>query len=167
MREIQLTRGKFARVDDDDHEWLSQWSWCAYKPPRKGVQTFYAMRVQRLPDGKKRAVWMHRQILGEPKLDVDHRDLDGLNNQRHNLRESTKSQNKANVRKKPGCSSRFKGVTWHSIGKKWQAKIQCQSKQKHLGLFRTQTAAARAYNTAAKLLFGEFARLNRVLEVAA
>lgn len=104
---------------------------------------------------------MHRLILGvtNPKIKIDHRDGNGLNNQRHNLREATQAQNLANSRPRSG-SSRFKGVTFRSPDK-WIAQISKDGKHTYLGIFRDEFDAATAYNFAAIEMFGEFARLNR------
>lgn len=102
---------------------------------------------------------MHQEILpGYPK--VDHKNGDGLDNQRSNLRPTTLSQNRANSRKTPGCSSQFKGVSWHTKSQKWMAGIKVAQKSFNLGLYHIEEEAARAYDKAAKQHFGEFARLN-------
>jgi hypothetical protein len=102
---------------------------------------------------------MHRAILeGAPQ--VDHIDGDGLNNQRSNLRPATQAQNMANSRKYSTNTSGFKGVGWHKAAKKWRADITFDYKTRYLGLFPTAEDAARAYDSAAKSLFGVFACLN-------
>lgn len=141
-------------VDDADFDWLNQWKWHASKRKRKGREVFYACRV----DGQ--CIYMHRQIMGSPPgLQVDHRDGEGLNNQRYNLRRSTHAQNLSNSRKRAGCSSRFKGVYSRRSGK-WLAQIRFGGRSRHLGIFEKEEEAARAYNKAAATAFGEFARLN-------
>ena len=157
MKEIPLTQGKVALVDDDDFEWLSQFKWYAVKFGR----TFYAVRQAPRVNGKQRTIWMHREVLGLKPGDprVDHRDGDGLNNQRMNLREATHRQNMMNSRGRSG-SSRFKGVDWDKRAKKWRARISVNGKKKHLGYFIDEEEAARAYDEKAKKIFGEFARVN-------
>ncbi|MBU0846652.1 HNH endonuclease [Patescibacteria group bacterium] len=156
MREIKLTRGKVALVDEADFGWLSQWSWNSR--PNHGI--WYARRGARDGD-KKNTVLMHRQIMGAwSGQRVDHRDGNGLNNQRKNLRFCTSTQNHANRRKLSGCSSKYKGVCWHKQRGKWVAYIKIYGKSSHLGLFANEEDAARAYNNAAIERFGEFAKLN-------
>jgi hypothetical protein len=156
MKTIQLTRGKVALVDDEDHEYLSQWKWYALKTKN----AFYAVRAVRTPTGQK-AVLMHRAILRCPQgKETDHIDHDGLNNQRSNLRICTKAENMHN-RRPQGGASRFKGVVWSKVGHKWAARI----KHTYLGLFTDEVDAARAYDRAARELFGAFARPNFPEEV--
>jgi hypothetical protein len=152
MKEIKLTQGKVAIVDDEDFEELNKVKWYAYK----GGRTFYAVRS---PIRGKPVIRMHRVLLPEARF-VDHIDHDGLNNTRANLRAATSAQNSANSRKpqKPG-HSKFKGVTKHPHGK-WQAQIKADGKYRYLGLFDTEEAAAKAYDDAAHRLFGEFACAN-------
>ncbi len=165
MKEISLTQGKFAIVDDADYEWLSQWKWQVYRDP--GGRLWYALRSVR-EAGKKRHLRMHAVIMGSPaspNLTVDHRDLNGLNNQRANLRWATPSQQQQNT---PAHSLReigFKGINFRSDQRKsrpWQVRISVANQRIHLGYFETRDLAAQAYNSAALKHFGEFARLNPV-----
>ena len=93
-----------------------------------------------------------------PEPMVDHKDTEGHNNRWANLREATQTQNNANMRKRAGTSSDFKGVTYVSGRGKWQASIKAAGKSKFLGRFETEQEAAAAYMAAARGLFGEFAR---------
>ena len=111
--------------------------------------------------GRKKTTMLrlHRAILNPPKEKIiDHIDHNGLNNKRSNLRICTMAQNAANRRKVKG-SSNFKGVSWHKRHQMWQAKIQ-RGKWSHLGYFNDELEAAKAYDKAAKDLWGEFAKLN-------
>lgn len=146
---IPLSRDVFALVDPEDFEELSQYKWSAIRSGRK----FYAIRRE-----KGRTILMHRQIMKARRgTQVDHKDGDGLNNHRENLRSCTSQQNHANVRSYRG-SSRFVGV-WRT-GNKWQAGITCRGKRYHLGLFDDEIEAAKARDRKAWELLGEFAYLN-------
>jgi hypothetical protein len=156
MKEISLTKGQVALVDDADYERVSQFKWQARKP--KGSKTMYAVgRV-----GKHGFMRLHRFILGidDPRTQVDHRDLNGLNCQRSNLRVATDSQNHANVTKNSNNTSGYKGVGWYAQKGKWRARSREGSRFIHLGYFHSKEDAARAYDAHAKARFGEFARLN-------
>lgn len=158
MKKIPLTQGKFALVDDADFDWLSQWGWHA--TTKKNSHIFYASRIERR-SGKQGTVLMHREILtltGAPE--VDHRDGDGLNNRRKNLRPATHQQNLANQRIRKGGTSRFKGVCWSERYNKWRVTIKKNYRQLYLGRFSDEIEAARAYDAAALKHFGEFARIN-------
>jgi hypothetical protein len=150
MKEIKLTRGKVAIVDDDMFEILSKNKWC-YRP---GRHTGYAQRRN-----GKTTLQMHRFIMGisDPRIWVDHKDGNGLNNQRSNLRIATASQNNSHLTKKrKDNSSGFVGVSWNNQKKKWVAQLQISGKGKHLGYFDDPIEAAKAYDKKAVELFGEF-----------
>jgi hypothetical protein len=93
-------------------------------------------------------------------VEVDHRDGNGLNDTRGNLRIASSSQNKHNMILTRSNSSGFKGVAWQKRRGTWRAKIAIQGKEKYIGAFSDKVEAARAYDEAAKQLHGEFARTN-------
>lgn len=158
MKEIPLTQGKVALVDDEDYGWLNQWKWCAYK----GGNSSYAVRGIK-KNGKRTLSKMHREILGTPKgMLTDHRNSNGLDNRRDNLRICNKFQNGMNRGKNDNNKSGYKGVCWHKASKKWRASIHINGKQIHLGLFNANKEAAIIYNEAAIKHFGEFGRLNDI-----
>lgn len=155
MKEIQLTQGKVALVDDCDYEYLSQWKW----RPQKMGNTTYVLR--RGPRPARQVILMHRVIMdaGQGQL-IDHRDHDGLNNQRGNLRFCSRVQNMVNSKKRASVSSEFKGCSFDNTRKKWAAQISVNGKNIHLGRFNNPIDAARAYDTAAVKYYGEFASTN-------
>lgn len=160
MRQIRLTQGKVALVDDADYEALSLHKWYAAQfGPKK---TWYAVRGRKVSEGRDGLVFMHRAILGlvDPRVMGDHRNHDGLDNQRHNLRACGPQANQAN-RRKGGGSSRFKGVSWIRRDHRWKAQICVDGVIRHLGNFLHEGDAARAYDDAAFEAWGEFAALNR------
>lgn len=163
---LPLSQGKTAVVDPEDYDRISQFKWTATRCGKK----WYAKRNFRGADGRYRGVYLHHFVLGQ-KVPVDHRDRDGLNNRRGNLRLCTKAQNAANSDvPKTGRSSRFRGVSLAKNipkdGPCWHAYIKVDQHKIGLGYFRSESMAAVAYNEAAKKHFGEFARLN-VIEAAA
>ncbi len=154
MKQIPLSKGKFALVDDADFAWLSQWKWHV-------TALGYAARNSKSIKGRKETIRMHRLIAGTPAgMDTDHRDGDKLNNQRFNLRIATRTENGRN--RKPKKGSEFKGVYLFKKSGKWRAQIRVDRKLKELGLFILKEDAAKAYNAAAIEHFGGFARLNEV-----
>lgn len=159
MKKIPLTKGKFAIVDDEDFEWLSQWKW-SYKKNQCGQE--YARRSsKRDAYGKVSTILMHRVILDAPDgMLVDHINHDGLNNTRKNIRICNRRQNSMNMEKSVGYSSKFKGVAWHKNNKRWVASIRINYFRKHLGSFSREEDAAEAYDSAAIKHFKEFACIN-------
>lgn len=156
---ISLSRGVTATIDASDAPLVSQFKWHAVK----GRHSFYACACL----GKKQAaaigrrhIKMHRLILGFPDLDVDHRDGNGLNNVRENLRLVTNQLNQANARKQVNGRSDFKGVSWHSGSRQWQVFLCVNNKPQYVGASKNQVEAARMYDAAALLAFGQFAKLN-------
>ncbi len=153
MKEIQLTQGFVALVDDEDYDYLMQWKWYA----KKQKYSYYANRYE---NGK--LIHMHRVILkiDNPNLYGDHKDHNGLNNQRKNLRIATKLQNNKNKTSHKNAASRFLGVSSHN--ERWRARITINYKNKSLGVFKSESEAAMAYNNAARVIHGEFANLNNI-----
>jgi len=158
FRKIRLTEGKFALVDPQDFYWLNNFDWFT----KKSFNTFYAARLDNDCAKWGKTVTMHRQIMGFPEgLVVDHRNLDGLDNRRSNLRLATHSQNRCNANlNKAACSSKYRGVHWAKKAKRWRAHLESQGKRIELGHFDNEIDAAKAYDKAAKKYHGEFARLN-------
>jgi len=154
IREIELTRGKVAIVDDDMFDELNRHKW--YAAWIDGH--WYAMRIG--PRPKRHKISMARTIMdAQPGELVDHRDNEAtLDNRRSNLRICTASQNAANSKKRANCSSKYKGVYWHKPSGKWLVQIGIHGKRIHLGYFDNEDDAGRAYNRAAIEQWGEFAR---------
>lgn len=107
---------------------------------------------------------MHSFIMSPPVgFIIDHKDHNGLNNQRSNLRICTYEQNQYNRKKcRKKCSSIYKGIYWHKRDKKWIAKIRVNNERICIGYFNDEIEAARAYDIKAKELFREFACPNFV-----
>lgn len=155
MREIQLTRGKVALVDDADYEWLNQWKWCA----NKESNTFYAVRKIK-SNGRWVFIRMHRLILGltDPKIYADHIDGNGLNNQRSNLRQATNMQNQMNRGAQKNNALGIKGVFFYKHTNKYKAHIRLNGIAKTLGYFHNLEEAVAVRREAELKYFGEFAR---------
>ncbi len=149
-----------AQVDDEDYERLAAHKWYAHVNYKAGQKRVYARRKEFENGEMVRRIYMHREILG-CILDVDHRDTDSLNNQKCNLRPTTKSQNNANSRKRVArCSSIHKGVCWDKQHSKWMCRISIAGIQRYVGIFKDECDAALAYNFKAVEEYGEFARFN-------
>jgi hypothetical protein len=153
MKQIPLTNGKMAIVDDADHEWLSQWKWSATSP-NKGNK-WYAAR-----DAGGKRVSMHRQITDAPKgMVVDHINGNGLDNRRENLRVCTYRENSFNHKLSKRSTTGYMGVALDN-GRRYVAHLQVAGQKKRIGWFKTAEEAARARDAAAKMYYGEFATLN-------
>ena len=159
MKEIKLTQGQVALVDDDMFEELNQFKWYA----ARNWKTYYAVRCC-----MRKTIRMHMVIL--PPIvgfKTDHADRNGLNNQRSNLRYATHGQNRANSKREKQAND-YIGITEnkgrknkkHIITKKWRAQIEKDGKHYGLGYYVTPIEAALAYDQKARELFGEFANTN-------
>lgn len=159
MKEIQLTKGYVALVDDEDFERVNAKKWHAWVGSRKHI---YASRSEKDSQGKYKTLMMHSFIM--VKTDgstIDHKNHNGLDNQRDNLRLADMSQQNANKRMGQNLSSCFKGVRRRGFGR-WYSRIKYRGEAILLGKFETEIEAAQAYNIKAIELFGEFALLNKI-----
>jgi hypothetical protein len=158
FRKIWLTKGMYAMVDQVDYERINKLQWHSMN---SHDCTFYAVRRIYI-NGRKKLAVMHREIMQPPAdLVVDHADGNGLNNTRKNLRIATPAENSYNRRKhRRKCSSKYKGVHMDKRTGRWRTIIIHKGKSIHLGMFENEIDAAKAYDKAAKELYGEFAKLN-------
>ena len=139
MNKIQLTKGKYALVDDADFKWLNQWKWhfdgqyAARKSPKK--------------------IYMHRLInLTPDSFETDHINRDKLDNRRSNLRSTMRSQNAFNVGLRPNNTSGFIGVSW--TANRWEAYIWKDGFKIYLGRFKDKYEALKARKKAEEQYHG-------------
>lgn len=154
-KKIELTQDYFALVDDEDYEFLSKFTWLV-RINSTGTKAYASIRV---PIRNGTTVVDMQSLLMPKKLGfvVNHKDRNGLNNQKSNLRYATVAQNVTNSSSFSKGVSRFRGVRF--CGRKWQARIGKEGKS--LGYFVSKEKAARAYDEAAIERYGrEFAQLN-------
>lgn len=151
MKEIPLTQGKVALVDDEDYGWLSKYKWTIHS--NGYVKTWTGEETE----------YMHRMVMNAVSgQEVDHIDREKLNCQKSNLRFATRSQNNANRDKRETNNCGYKGVRWEEGRKRFLARIGVDGKTYNLGRYKSAIDAAKAYNKAALEIFGEFAKLNDV-----
>jgi hypothetical protein len=131
-REIPLTRGLFAIVDDEDFERLSKWKWHANLQSSR----FYAARTLK-------KILMHNVVLGHAqnrKIVVDHINRNSLDNRKCNLRLVTQSENLLNHKRKQD------GIVYRGdFPKPWRLRIRIgKYKRKHIGIYATRQEAEEA-----------------------
>lgn len=153
MREIKLTRGAVALVDDEDFERVNQHKWFLQS---RG----YAARMK-----NRKMILMHRFIMNTPVgMETDHKDRVRLNNQKHNLRTCTTAENSHNTVAHAKGSSGYKGVCKCPTTGQWMCRIKTGGKSVWLGRFDKKEDAALRYNKEAVRLHGEFAYQNIIKE---
>jgi hypothetical protein len=156
-RRIWLGEGLFVILDLRDYYHLSKYKWYI----KGSFGKFYAARNYKYDSRQTKTVSMHREIMNAPGgLLVDHRNRNGLDNRRENLRLATYSQNNCNKPKRKNTSSQFAGVSFNKLCKRWCCYINHNGKRIFLGYFDSEIEAAKAYDAAARKYHGEFARLN-------
>lgn len=161
MKEIPLSKGYVALVDDEDYDRLTAMGRWYFGGDGYAIRSVNYKK----PNGRwsSKTIRMHRIIMNTPDgMDTDHKDTDRLNNQKSNLRICTRSQNKMNTNLRAGSTSGYKGVTWSKSRRKWGSVINLKGKTVWVGFFSDKLEAAKAYNAAALEHYGEFARLNDV-----
>lgn len=146
---VPLGNGGHALVDATDADRVLSRTWTRDDRPH----TSYARSFDQATG---RTLYLHRFVLGDPEGEVDHRNRNGLDNRRSNLRVCNRSLNNANHRAREG----FRGVSRDRRQDRWKARITVDYKEHWLGGYATAEEAAKAYDAAAREHFGEFATLN-------
>lgn len=163
---VPLTQGVIALVDAEDVPEIAQHCWTACRSKRR-------WKAIRNPWGEA-VVMMHRQIMSPPDgafVDhIHHAPLDAgvVDNRKVNLRVCTHQENCMNrspQNSRGKTTSKFKGVYWERACNKWRAQISVRGKTQHIGVFPKEEDAARAYDGAAVLEYGEFALTNASLDL--
>lgn len=159
MKAITLSRGKVTVVDDDQYEALNQYKWHFVATSRTNPDYGFAARWVKSSSGKRILLLMHRALASAPAhLEVDHWNRQPLDNQMHNLRISTRTENNRNSGPRNG--SPFKGAKYHKAKRKWEATIYVAGSNQYLGNFDSAEEAAVTYDCAAIQVFGGSAYLN-------
>lgn len=156
MKQINLTQGKIALVDDSDYAWLSLTPWY-YSGSGYAARDFTRNK-------EKISVYMHRLILNvADDKEVDHIDGNRLNNTRSNLRICSRAENALNIRKRKNASSKYKGVYWDEAREQFRVAVNSATYgEYYVGSFYSEDEAGLAYNLAAGSLHGDFACLNDI-----
>lgn len=162
----KYANGRSALIDDEDYELVMPYSWHAVQRTRPNGSIWGPYAHAYLGGGRanSRKSLLHRFLM-PGVMEIDHKDGNGLNCQRWNLRDVTRAQNMANAAKRLSnggvpLSSLWKGVSWREDRGKWRAYIFVGGRQRNLGHFAEEIEAAQAYDAAARETFGSFARLN-------
>lgn len=154
MREIPLSRGMVALVDNEDYEWLSQWKWQAKRSPPNHWSAYG--RVNGVP------TFMHRLLIHVPDgMMVDHINRNSLDNRKENLRVANAQENARNRSRQSNNSSGFTGVYYNKKLNKWQVQIKVNGRHIHLGVYSELSDAVFVRKSKEKELFGEFGNENR------
>lgn len=155
MAELNCISDEVVLIDDADFDWLMPLTWY-YNARDNSVSTV-------IQGG---TIYLGRLIgdkLGfDSELEVDHKNTNGLDNRRENLRPATRSENAANRNIQSNNTSGYKGVRWNPRTQKWAARTKHKGQEIYLGQFATDRLVALAYNSAVRHLFGDFARVNEV-----
>jgi hypothetical protein len=159
MIEIAIRGGLVAYISPEDVERVQRYTWRRFQ----SHGNIYA--VAYIPEDwalyRRRETFMHRLIMNaKPGQQIDHKDGNGLNNTRDNLRIASHTLNMQNSKSRSGSTSRYKGVSWNTQRGKWVAQIRYDGRTRFLGYYTYEDEAARVYDEAALIGHGESARLN-------
>lgn len=155
MKQIKLTKNKYALVDDEDYDFLNQWKWhyhsMGYASRRKWIKG----------QNRQESILMHRFLMNTPVgMDTDHINRNKLDNRRSNLQICTKGLNHQRAKLQSNNTTGYKGIVWYKPTNRWRVAIKFNKKGIHLGYFKELTEAISAYNNKALELFGSMAVLN-------
>lgn len=163
MKLLVLNKGLFAKVSNKDYSRVKNFTWFSVKKHGK----IYAARTDYLPEARKkglpfcRRVYLHRAIVETFAVHIDHRNGDGLDCQRRNLRPCTAAQNQGNrVCRNRNNTSGFRGVVWSKRKGCWVSQIMIAGKGVFLGHYKNAISAAKAYDAKVRKIRGSFARVN-------
>lgn len=158
MKKIKLSKNKYALVDDDDFGKFSGFKWHLTNHSNRGF-TEYIIRRVRLEDGRRKTIYLHREIMAAPTDKfVDHKNGDGFDNRKQNLRICSPAENNRNQSLKRNNTSGFKGVDWVELKKKWRARIGVGGKRIMIGYFNSKLEAIEKYCESSKIYHGEFSK---------
>lgn len=159
---VPLTKGYEAIIDASNVSLIDKWNWVALTVYRKNgsIRCVYGWRNTPRGVGKRRPIYLHREILGIAHgILCDHIDGNGLNNCKANLRVATHSENQRNGRLSSRNSSGVKGVYWNRANRNWVAQIRANGKCINLGSFSNIEMAAKSYAEASRKYHGDFGRI--------
>jgi len=152
---IKTTQKKYFTIDERDFKKISQFRWYAVFD---GYNWYVATTIR--VGNKRRLLKIHTLIMNTPRgMEVDHKDNNGLNNSRSNLRVCTHQKNCLNRRNRKDNSSGFKGVSWSIRNKKWVARIQVNGKRFNLGYFNSKEKANEIYIKNSKKYHKEYSKV--------
>ena len=159
-RTIKLYSGECVTVDIEDFEKLNNYKWFLFKTEKWQ----YAIRKEH-EKGKQKTIYMHREIMGvtDPKVYVDHKDHDGLNNRKRNLRVSNNRLNQYNVAKKSSSRQKYKNIR-QLKSSKWQVRVRTPNGKRIERTVNTEKEAVKLYNELVIKYHGEFAYLQEYLD---
>ena len=153
MKQIKLTQGKYAIIDDSSFGLVSQYKWHFHIT--NGKMGYPRTMIA----GKK--IRLHTLLMKNPKgTYADHVNGNTLDNRRENLRICTPSESNANLSKRVGCSSKYKGISFDKERDKWQVRVYFKKKKVFFKRVNTEIEAARLYDLIARKIFGKFAKTN-------
>lgn len=153
---IPLTQGLVATIDAQDLPLAAPYLWYAQ---RIGDLVYAATNLRQRGSKARKLIYLHRLILPDVPL-IDHRDRDGLNNTRHNLRPASRAQNAHNSKIPVSNRSGHRGVCWDKALKRWKAYLRDGKRQHHLGYFDTAQEAAEMRKRAEASFRGPFGSTN-------
>lgn len=162
-KKILLSQGKFALVNDKDYDRLNQWKWTYHKTVSKNGEVIKERAVRRVRIGpcKHKILYMHRVITNCPDgLEVDHKNNNGLDNRRKNLRVCTHAENSKNKRARNYAKSKYKGLYKHVHGG-WVARAKVDGITCNIGYYKTEVEAAHAYDDFIRSFGPEFCKFAR------
>lgn len=148
----------YVKIDIEDLELFEKYTWCVKR--WKNSRTFYVYRLFDL-NGVRKCKLLHREVMGHynfsTKLVIDHKNHDGLDNRKTNLRPCSQRLNSCNHQVYKSNKSGVSGVSWSKVQNKWIVRIGVNGKKINLGSFTIKEDAIKARRNAEIKYYGEYA----------
>ena len=149
-------------IDLEDLERVINYPYTWYAKLNKSIGKYYVYASEYQPKTKRcKPIFLHQFIMKANGKIVDHKNNDGLDNRKSNLRMATDKNNSTNRRSRnKNNSSGYRNVSWSESYGKWIVQMQVNKKNTILGKFDDVHEAGKFAEEMRQKYYGEYAGKN-------